>query len=244
MNESCLPIWTYLLTALGALAIFCLLPRADKSYRSAGGLIGIIALGLALFLLIHNGGIEHGTTLCFYAFATLAIVCSVAVIVQTRAVYSALFFVMVILSTAGMVLLLDAEFLAVALVIVYAGAILVTYLFVIMLAQQEGLSLYDRKSRAPFGACLAGFLLMAALSGAWTPMDHSMVPSTPIAGETLAIGRVVMTNYMVVLQLAGVLLLLAMVGAVAIVRKRFPKDFDASRESASIGEVGRKAAPF
>jgi NADH:ubiquinone oxidoreductase subunit 6 (subunit J) len=82
---------------------------------------------------------------------------------QRNPVHAALSFALVVLSTCGLFLLLAAPFLMAATIIVYAGAIVVTFLFVIMLAQQEGFTSADQRSREPFLACLAGFVLLIAL---------------------------------------------------------------------------------
>ncbi len=82
---------------------------------------------------------------------------------QHNPVHAALSFAQVVLSTCGLFLLLAAPFLMAATIIVYAGAIVVTFLFVIMLAQQAGLTSADQRSREPFLASLAGFVLLTAL---------------------------------------------------------------------------------
>ena len=78
-------------------------------------------------------------------------------------VYSALWFASVVLSTAGLFLLADAPFLAAGTIIVYAGAIIVTFLFVIMLAQMEGKADYDRAARAPGWATFTSFVILWCL---------------------------------------------------------------------------------
>src|SRR5947209_13941447 len=78
-------------------------------------------------------------------------------------VHSALAFAMVVLSTCGLFLLQAAPFLMAATIIIYAGAIVVTFLFVIMLAQQAGLSSADQRSHEPFLATVAGFILLGSL---------------------------------------------------------------------------------
>jgi NADH:ubiquinone oxidoreductase subunit 6 (subunit J) len=84
-------------------------------------------------------------------------------VTQRNPARAALAFALVVLSTCGLFLLLAAPFLMAATVIVYAGAIVVTFLFVIMLAQQEGLSAADQRSREPLLATIAGFLLLGTL---------------------------------------------------------------------------------
>ena len=84
-------------------------------------------------------------------------------ITSRNPIYSALWFAMVVIATAGLFLLAGAPFLAAGTMIVYAGAIIVTFLFVIMLAQMEGKATYDRAARAPGPATFACFLLLWCL---------------------------------------------------------------------------------
>ena len=120
-------------------------------------------------------------------------------------------------------------------------------------AQQASEAVYDRWARAPLAACFAGFLLVASIGGALATapakdagvasrlVAAQQAPETP-AGSTMAIGIMLMTRYAVVLEVAGVLLLLAMVGAIAIARKKFERG--TSNWATSLGESGRKAEPF
>ena len=84
-----------------------------------------------------------------YVFGIMAIVGGLLTVTSRNPVYSALWFASVVLSTSGLFLLADAPFLAAGTIIVYAGAIIVTFLFVIMLAQMEGKADYDRAARSP-----------------------------------------------------------------------------------------------
>jgi NADH-quinone oxidoreductase subunit J len=102
-------------------------------------------------------------TILFYAFSGLAIIFGTLMITQRNPVHAALSFAMVVLSTCGLFLLQAAPFLTAATIIIYAGAIIVTFLFVIMLAQQEGQSSADQRSREPFLATVAGFVLLGSL---------------------------------------------------------------------------------
>lgn len=246
----------YLVAALGALGIYLLLPRVGRSYRTAGRIIACAALaGLGLLI---SGGLRAalGPGVYFYVFAGLAVLFATCVITQTRPVYSALYFILVMINVAALLLLLASEFLAIAMVIIYGGAILVTYLFVIMLAQQGGEAFYDRQARKPMAACAAGFLVVAATGGALTDFlsaDDALPGIREIEraaqmqelGNTQAVGLLVLNRYMVALQVAGVLLLLAMAGAVAIASKKFPPDrWLADQPALNLGEVGRKVRPF
>lgn len=252
-------VWVYCIFALGALGVYFLLPKVGRSTKAAGLILALSALIGLILLILNRRAATAPLEIPFFVFSIIAVSCSICVITQTKAVYSALYFVVVVLSVAGLVLLLGAEFLAAALVIIYAGAILVTYVFVIMLASQSGDVLYDRRARGPLGACCAGFILAAAIAGAasGTSADLSTIPgaaqtaafnsnSQQAVGNTELIGTILMTRYVVVLELAGVLLLLAMVGAIAIARKKFPsrRDDEAGEAKVKIGEAGRTAAPF
>lgn len=155
--------WVILLPfALGFVAIYLLLPRAGRLRPIWGGILAAVALVLAGDLLIRTEGFTV-ETLLFYVFAGIAVVGGGMMITQSNPVHAALSFAIVVLSTCGLFLLQAAPFLMAATIIVYAGAIVVTFLFVIMLAQQEGVSNADQRSREPFLATLAGFVLMAAI---------------------------------------------------------------------------------
>jgi len=149
-------------SAVGFAGIYLLLPRLERRYRIFGAVVGGAGLLLAGLLLIGNEAILAETIL-FYAFSGLAILGGGLMLAQHNPVHAALSFALVVLSTCGLFLLLAAPFLMAATIIVYAGAIVVTFLFVIMLAQQAGLTSADQRSREPFLACLAGFVLLTAL---------------------------------------------------------------------------------
>src|SRR5947209_2186005 len=155
--------WRLLLPALlGMAAVYLLLPRARRYPPLWGALLGGVALVAAAVLLLNNTGLSVETVL-FYAFSGLAVVAGGMMLSHSNPVYAALSFALVVLSTCGLFLLLAAPFLMAATLIIYAGAIIVTFLFVIMLAQQWGSSDADLRSREPFFAAVAGFLLLGAL---------------------------------------------------------------------------------
>lgn len=121
----------------------------------------------------------------------------------------------------GLLVLMQAEFLAAALVIIYAGAILVTYVFVIMLAQQNIRAPYDAQSRDPLLGCVAGFVLLAVIAAAlFNGSTQPSVSALADPGSTLNVGTRLLTKYVVAIQIAGVLLLAALVGAIAIARRK------------------------
>src|SRR6266481_3718483 len=149
---------------LGTIGVYLLLPRP----RPYPALWGVTASGLALLLCgftLIRSGMAAPENLLFYCFSALAIGSGVMMITQKNPVHAALSFALVVLSTCGLFLLQAAPFLMAATIIIYAGAIVVTFLFVIMLAQQIGTSDADQRSREPLLSCVAGFVLLAAVLG-------------------------------------------------------------------------------
>jgi NADH-quinone oxidoreductase subunit J len=154
--------WPMLLpVVLGAAGVYLLLPRARWKASLWGVVLGGAALASGCVLLLHASG-NWPETLLFYIFALLALLAGGMMIAQSNPVHAALSFALVVLSTCGLFLLQAGPFLMAATIIIYAGAIVVTFLFVIMLAQQEGYSTADLFSREPFLGTLAGFVLMGA----------------------------------------------------------------------------------
>jgi len=164
------PYILYGLCVLGAIGVCLALPRRGINAQIIGALVAAGAGGLTLLAL----GLGHPDALpnaFFYVFSLVALGGALRVITHPRPVYAALYFVLTVIATAGLFLILSAEFMAFALVIVYAGAILITYLFVIMLATQapqegeiEVLTEYDTAAREPVAATITGFLLLAVLT--------------------------------------------------------------------------------
>ncbi|MFN0133510.1 MAG: NADH-quinone oxidoreductase subunit J [Phycisphaerales bacterium] len=176
----------YLLLTLGAVGVCLALPRKGANPQPIGALIAATAGGVVI-LLLGLTGVEHLPNIYFYVFSAIALGSALRVITHPRPVYAALYFILTILASAGLFVLLAAEFLAFALVIVYAGAILITYLFVIMLATQspsedrvEVLEEYDAVAREPVAATAAGFVLLAVL----TTMLFGGVKSLPGPGPS------------------------------------------------------------
>src|SRR5207244_2479588 len=151
-----------LAAALGLVAVYLLLPRPKAPPRLWGVAAGGLALLVAGAFIVRVGRFDAETVL-FYSFSGIAVVSGGLLVTQSNPARAALSFALVVLSTCGLFLLLAAPFLMAATTIVYAGAIVVTFLFVIMLAQQWGFSDADLRSREPFFAAVTGSLLLAAL---------------------------------------------------------------------------------
>ncbi|MCU0688211.1 MAG: NADH-quinone oxidoreductase subunit J [Phycisphaerales bacterium] len=167
------PFLFYGLCVLGAVGVLVALPRQKIAGFAIGVLIGAAALA-AFFVVLGRQAVKDGAGLPnfhFYIFSAVALFSALRVITHPRPIYAALWFILTIVSSCGLYLVLQAEFLAFALVIVYGGAILITYMFVIMLASDgpsedavEAMTEYDRVSREPVIATFAGFLVLAVLA--------------------------------------------------------------------------------
>ena len=159
--------WTVLLPVVaGGLAVWYLLPGTRRRPLAAGVLLGLLALGGVGAFLFRGLGRQVPQTVeavLFFGFSGLAVAFAGLMITGRNPARSALAFAMVVLSTCGLFLLLAAPFLTAATIIIYAGAIIVTFLFVIMLSQQEGPSNADLRAREPALAAAAGFVLLATL---------------------------------------------------------------------------------
>lgn len=248
--ESYLVYGTYVAAAIGALAVFFALPREKRPVRGAAWVLAAAAIAALVWVL--NSVADESTSIAFYVLSVITVGAAARVVTHARPVYSALYFIVVVIGTAGLAVIAGAEFLAAALIIVYAGAILVTYVFVIMLAQQPGnvdggryggALNYDTVAREPIAAVLAGFVLMATLAGVIVgrPMKAAVASE---AGNTQAIGQLMLSDYAVSVELAGVLLMVAMVGAIALSRRKVVSEIEGEGDVPELGELGRKAKPF
>src|SRR5262245_10862601 len=176
-------IWPIgLCVVIGLAAVYLLLPR-PRPYRTIwGGIGGGLAIVLAGILVIRTGGVSVESVL-FYTFSGIAVLSGGLLVTQPNPARAALAFALVVLSTCGLFLLQAAPFLMAATTIIYAGAIIVTFLFVLMLAQQEERSDADWRSREPLLASVAGFVLLGALLAVLQLTYHH--PKTNAALEQL-----------------------------------------------------------
>ncbi|MCA9299795.1 MAG: NADH-quinone oxidoreductase subunit J [Phycisphaerales bacterium] len=174
------PVVLYAGVVLGGIGVCLALPRRGVNPQPIGALLAAIA---GAVILIGLGWMDDTAlpNIYFYLFSFIALGACLRVISHPKPVYAALYFIMAVLASAGLYLLLAAEFMAFALIIVYAGAILITYLFVIMLATlpaeedaDEELEAYDRLAHEPVLASTAGFVLLAILT---TMLFHGTSPS-------------------------------------------------------------------
>jgi len=163
--------------------------------------------------------------------AGVTVVSAAAAVSLRNPMYCAVWFAMTLLGTAGLFLFGGAQFLAVATVVVYAGAILVTFLFVLMLAEPSGRAAYDRMSWESLLSAVAGVVLIGILSttaGSVLRLESESsgavsITQTERAAGILAddhvasLGRQMFGPHLIAVQVGGVLLLAALIGAAAIV---------------------------
>lgn len=193
MGELFNPVLMFGGCALGAVGVCMALPRRGVNPQVIGALVAGLGMGLILLALLLKAG-GHLPNFNFYIFSAIALGAALRVISHPRPVYAALYFIMTILASAGLYVLLAAEFMAFALVIVYAGAILITYLFVIMLATEsptadevEALAEYDRFSREPVLATIFAFILLAGMTALYARGTAALVtPEDYLPGARLA----------------------------------------------------------
>lgn len=246
----------YLLFALGGAGLICLMPQVGRARKALGTFLGVAAIiGLLTLMIVRQIDGDHPRAL-FSMFAVIALIAGSRVVTHPKPVYSAIYFVLVVVATAALLVLQAAEFVAVALIIIYAGAILVTYLFVIMLAQQPTATLYDQNAREPLVAVLVGFVLVAVIAAhvGKNPIrpvkqtqltlasDPQASPVETQQSNTLSLGAALFTRYVVVLELSGILLLVSMVGAIALSRKHVATD--AVWPARALGQIGKEVEPF
>jgi NADH-quinone oxidoreductase subunit J len=161
----------------------------------------------------------------FYAFAGVAVASGVMVISARNPVHSVLFLILAFFNAAGLFVLLGAEFLAMILVIVYVGAVAVLFLFVVMMLDINFVALrHGFLQYLPVGA-LVGLVLLVELVlvfGAWTLSPDigtaaaAPTPALAQANNTAALGELLYTHYIYAFQIAGLILLTAMIGAIVL----------------------------
>lgn len=217
-----------------------LLPHG-RSWGKAFGLIATTA-SLGLFATRLHLLDNRVSDAVFYVMAAVTLVSAVGAVTMRSPVYCAIWFALTLLGTAGLFFFQGAQFLGVATIVVYAGAILVTFLFVLMLCNPEGHSLYDRLSweagiSAGTGALMVGLLSWttatslfvdgtkpaeAAKPGDAAPIVLTATPEAQAANilsprHVEKLGGELFSKHLIAVETAGTLLLVALVGAVAIV---------------------------
>ena len=297
-------------------ALYLLVGRGGRGAKVLGVLGGFASLAWIYVMAGETIAGSNGVAreVLFLIFSAIAVSAAVRMITHDRPVYSAINFVFVVLSSAGLFLLLEAEFMAFALIIVYAGAVLITYMFVLMLAQQASspdkvteVPEYDRLAREPAAAVTVGFIFLATIFGSvyqgvpdlpppasaqdmnmtraqvleglprqfrasiesvepafqWPPDEDAdghlirvdenglyvvgtidtgagrdvRIPDDAGPRNTQFVGWDLVARFPVSLELAGVILLLAMFGAVILARRQIELGEDELRESVGMARI-------
>jgi len=159
----------------------------------------------------------------FYIFAGLTLVCALLVVanpLSRNPVTSAMFLVLTIASLAGIFVLLQAYFLAAVQVLVYAGAVMVLFLFVIMLLD---LKAEQRRHFRKFGL-ITGVISVGAIAAVFArtfiaAQLHVSPPSQVLAGATQPLGKLLFSQYLLPFEIVSVLLLVAMIGAILLSKR-------------------------
>jgi NADH-quinone oxidoreductase subunit J len=250
-------------TLLAAVGMWLMLPRGRKKGRLLGGLLGLGGVGCLAMLGMCLGSTLNSTV--YGVVATTAVVSAAMTITFRNPVYCAIWFALSLLATAGLFMLQNAQFLGVATVVVYAGAILVTFLFVLMLANPGGNAYYDRVSWEGFlsagtGALLIGILLYTITMTTFGPQDQ--VAKSPVAKAIILgasqtdrdnnilhkehvakLGGEMFSKHLISVEIAGTLLLVALVGAIAILgHERQTKPNAAAQDRVPVGHSPYESA--
>ncbi|MEL6207223.1 MAG: NADH-quinone oxidoreductase subunit J [Pseudomonadota bacterium] len=160
----------------------------------------------------------------FYAFAVTVVTAGLFVVVSRNPVHSVLWLILAFLSSAGMFVLMGAEFVAMLMIIVYVGAVAVLFLFVVMMLDVDFAELKAEMVKYVPLAGLIGVILLMQLAltlGAWATADGVAILDGPQASpegvhNTKALGLILYDQYFLMFQLAGLILLVAMIGAIVL----------------------------
>ena len=167
-------------------------------------------------------------TILFYAFAAVLIAAALGVITSRNPVHSALFLVLAFVQSAALWLLIEAEFLAIVLVLVYVGAVMVLFLFVVMM-----LDINVEKMREGFtryvwiGAAVAGIVVAEIVHVVWFRNQNVAFMETPRSypadySNTQELGSVLYTEHVYAFEIAAMILLLAIVAAISLTMRKRP----------------------
>ena len=163
--------------------------------------------------------------IAFYLFATLTIVPAIAVIFSRNPVHSVLWLILAFFNAAGLMLILGAEFIAMLVVIVYVGAVAVLFLFVVMMLDIDFAQLRSGFTKnLPFGIIVA--LVLAGEIGAalWSRQAGPAMSGRviPAAGQPniVALGQILYSRYLFPFEIAGLILLVAMIGAIVLTHRK------------------------
>ncbi len=166
------------------------------------------------------------TTILFYVYAAVLVAAALGVVLVRNPVRAALFLVLAFFTSAVLWLLLEAEFLGIVLVLVYVGAVMVLFLFVVMMLDINVAELRAGFTRyAPLGALVAGVMIVEIVYVVWVrhlgfELEGGAPPLPAGYSNTKSLGAVLYTDYALPFQLAAVVLLVAIVAAISLTMRR------------------------
>ncbi len=162
--------------------------------------------------------------LLFYLFGGIALLAAVNVVALRRVFYSAISLIICLCALSGIYMLLAAPFIAAVQVIVYAGAIMVLFLFVIMLLDPFSASAgHDRKRYLGFAAIILGIVALSLLYPVLRTYDLTRAPRNPAfaaGGSVRRLGEVLFNEYLLPFEVISILILVAIIGAVVLAKRR------------------------
>ncbi|MDO9219113.1 MAG: NADH-quinone oxidoreductase subunit J [Lacisediminimonas sp.] len=168
----------------------------------------------------------------FYVFSAILVVAATRVITDRNPVHAALYLVLSFFTAAAIWMLLKAEFLAIVLILVYVGAVMVLFLFVVMMVDVNmGKIRENFWSYFPFAATVGVIIVLemaAVLFRGFLAQDAQVPPASANIGDTKELGKLIYTQYIYAFEVAAVILLVGMVAAVALTlrRRKDSKYFD------------------
>lgn len=213
--------------ALGALGLWGMLGSNDRRMRRLGQVlsaIGLIMLAITLPKLSALSTFDQWVSqVTFWILTGVTVGSSAAAIAARNPVYTAIWFAGSLLGVSGLLVFQNAQFLGFATIVVYAGAIVVTFLFVLMLANSEGHAQYDRISWEKFPTpimILASLVLVAIIVFSVLAQQPNPVPEhqTIQSSDHVAhLGGELFAKHLISVEVAGTILLVALIGAIAII---------------------------
>lgn len=239
--------------ALGAAGLWLRLSGPTQVARRLGALLGVVGVALLAVCLRPLGGMLERVV--FGLLVGITVIGAGAAISSPNPVYMAIWFAFSLLGTAGLFLFQGAQFLGVATIVVYAGAIVVTFLFVLMLAQPSGAAHYDRASWSRFAVpvsllaamTMIGIIVIAlADSSAALAARAPRSVDRPISAEKehmAHLGAELFARHLIAVEVAGTLLLIALVGAITIVLHGRAAPLEPPDDPSSSRDVRRLAGP-
>jgi len=163
----------------------------------------------------------------FYVFASILVLTSLGVILFKNPVYSAISLILSFITSAALWLLLQAEFLAIVLILVYVGAVMVLFLFVVMMLNIDDVVRTSKFNKmAPFALFIGLIIVAELITLIWIRSDQFSLVSSPISvldtsvGNTTLLGTALFTDYLYSFEIAGFILLLAIIVSISLTMRR------------------------